>query len=256
MFADKNQVQRDLAWIRDASSVVALEPSLCVPHDFWSHLPDISPTPYHGGHRIGFYYQWLIQQCLSASKDHQIVAEEIQVEDEGRTIGAVDFVVKNGSNDLEHWEVAIKFYLAFGDDWHGPNAKDTLSKKLAKMLNQQLALTTTEAYQRTYPDLPITKRKLLMQGRLFINPFMPYRDYPIAVKINPDVVSGYWCWPHQVPEGKQFYQLARHQWMCAPDTSELPLYSLDTDLRRAVHLIDENRKHWFIVPEGWPNKTE
>ncbi|WP_232313166.1 DUF1853 family protein [Enterovibrio coralii] len=190
MFADKDQVQRDLAWIRHASSVVELDPTLYVSRDFWNKLPDIPAASYEGGHRIGFYYQWLIQQCLKASADHSLVAEEIQVEDEGRTIGAVDFVVKNGSNTLEHWEVAIKFYLAFGDDWYGPNAKDTLSKKLAKMLNQQLALSDTEAYQRTYPDFPITKRKLLMQGRLFTNPFLTDDAHPAAVKINSKAVSG------------------------------------------------------------------
>ncbi|PKF50513.1 DUF1853 family protein [Enterovibrio nigricans] len=256
MFADKYQVQRDLAWIRHASSVVELEPSLYVPQSFWRNLPKMPSAFYEGGHRIGFYYQWLVQQCLNASLNHTLVAEEIQVEEDGRTIGAIDFVVRNSSNELEHWEVAIKFYLAFGDDWHGPNAKDTLSKKLSKMLSQQLALSSTNAYQRTYPDLPISKRKLLMQGRLFVNPFLTHEESPASVQVNPDAVSGFWCWPHQAPENKRFYLLSRHQWMCAPDNSELPFYSLDKDLRRAVHLIDENRKHWFIVPENWPDNSE
>ncbi|GAL05455.1 hypothetical protein JCM19237_545 [Photobacterium aphoticum] len=45
-------------------------------------------------------------------------------------------MVKNKcTGELEHWEVAIKFYLAWEQQWPGPNAKDNLDKKAQRMLS-------------------------------------------------------------------------------------------------------------------------
>ncbi|WP_028024977.1 DUF1853 family protein [Enterovibrio calviensis] len=251
MFADEAQVARDIEWISRAPTIVQ-PPSHVFDEGFWSCVaPTISPG-YTGGHRIGFYYQWLVRQCIESHPKYQLVTEEIQVAKDGRTLGAVDFVVKNPAGELEHWEVAIKFYLAFDTDWHGPNAKDTLAKKYEKMVHQQLLLSESEAYQTQYPEFPIKHRKLLMQGRLYTNPFIPEPKIQFP-SVTPESVSGNWCWPSQLPLTQQFYHLKRHQWLEAPRLEELEPFSLELPLTRAQHIIDEDGVRWFVVPESWPN---
>ncbi|TOH24507.1 DUF1853 family protein, partial [Vibrio parahaemolyticus] len=79
---------------------------------------------YQGNPRLGFLYQHLCTAALANSEEYEILAEEIQLNDsDGKTIGAIDLILKNRTLDqLEHWEVAIKFYLLHEGVWYGPNA--------------------------------------------------------------------------------------------------------------------------------------
>ncbi|WP_407330868.1 DUF1853 family protein [Enterovibrio sp. 27052020O] len=251
MFADKAQVTRDMEWIVSTQTIVQLPDIYQFDQQFWQGVPKENWPGYDGGQRIGFYYQWLIKQCINSHPSYQLVAEEIQVNKDGRTLGAVDFIVENPQGELEHWEVAVKFYLAFHSDWHGPNAKDTLAKKYQKMTKQQLLLSDTKEYLTQFPQYPISHRKLLMQGRLYTNPFLPQHQVATP-SVTQNAVCGYWCWPHQIPKDKDFHQLHRHQWMQVPSLSELTPFVLETPLTRAQHVIDEEGIHWFIVPESWP----
>lgn len=79
--------------------------------------------------RLGFLYQDLCAQLFNAHPDYTIEAEELQLTDSGKTLGAIDFIVHNQrESTLEHWEVAVKFYLLFNQRWYGPNAQDRLDK--------------------------------------------------------------------------------------------------------------------------------
>ncbi|WP_325892124.1 DUF1853 family protein [Grimontia sp. NTOU-MAR1] len=253
MFADSTQVQKDIAWIQQSSDIINQKSSSVVPLTFWTSFSFERYPAYEGGHRIGFYYQWLINQCLQQSETYHLIAEELQVEKDKRTLGAIDFVVENPEGKLEHWEVAIKFYLAFEGEWRGPNAKDTLAKKYQKMTDQQLMLSDTEEYQSQYSQYPIEKRRLLVQGRLYTNPFLSLGDLPSPPDVQEQSVNGFWCWPYQLPKDVKFFELTRAQWMEAPSLEDLPVYSLPETVTRATHLIDENRHRWFVVPDNWPS---
>ncbi|WP_226926530.1 DUF1853 family protein [Grimontia hollisae] len=253
MFANNAQVARDVAWIQTTSDILSQKQVFTVSSDFWSSLSFDSFPCYEGSHRIGFYYQWLIKQCLKQSIRYQLLAEELQVERERQTLGAIDFVVENACGEIEHWEVAIKFYLSVEGEWRGPNAKDTLAKKYHKMSSHQLMLSSTAEYRRQYPQFPITKRRLLLQGRLYINPFLSNAGMPTPQNLNTARMTGNWCWPHQLPEDKDFYVLGRNQWITSPCIETLPVFTLSDTLTRAVHLIDESNKRWFVVPESWPS---
>ncbi len=158
MFADSLQVKRDIQWILGEPNLLELPPIHKIPDDFWTSISFNSYPEYEGSERIGFYYQWLIRLCIEHSKSYQLVAEEIQVFQDGRTLGAIDFIVRNPAGELEHWEVAVKFYLAYDAQWYGPNAKDSLAKKYHKMCSHQLAITRTEASKSNtrISKLPIT----------------------------------------------------------------------------------------------------
>ncbi|MGF1686707.1 DUF1853 family protein, partial [Photobacterium japonica] len=150
---------------------------------------------YEGNTRLGFFYQWLWAQLIHHHPDYDLVAEEIQLHVDGKTLGAIDFLVANRrSGELEHWEVAIKFYLAWEKSWPGPNAKDNLDKKAHRMQSHQLQLSETPAYhqQCTSRFGQPTVKRLIMQGRLF---------EPIhgdgtgsAIATNPTAYRGHWCY--------------------------------------------------------------
>ncbi|OAN18505.1 hypothetical protein A3K86_06350 [Photobacterium jeanii] len=212
---------------------------------------------YQGNKRLGFYYQWLWQQLITAHPDYELVAEEIQLSWNKQTLGAIDFLVQNKqTNELEHWEVAIKFYLAYQQQWLGPNANDNLDKKTQRMVEHQLMLCDHPAYQQKWQQEfgAVTTKRLIMQGRLFDSFDGAEMGSPLA--INPQVSKGRWCFKHQamtlITQGKIFKHLNKTQWITPPRFNEL-VESIDlTTLTTPTQAVDEFNQAWFIVPDHWP----
>lgn len=252
MFADSLQVKRDIQWILGEPNLLELPPIHKIPDDFWTSISFNSYPEYEGSERIGFYYQWLIRLCIEHSKSYQLVAEEIQVFQDGRTLGAIDFIVRNPAGELEHWEVAVKFYLAYEDQWYGPNAKDSLAKKYHKMCSHQLAITRTEAFQIQHPDLTIAHHRLLLQGRLYQGLWCDEQNDSTPANITNHCCTGKWCNAGQLPDMPALYPLQRIQWMTAPAQdlcSPLDIQSI----KRPLHCIDDSGQFWFVVPDSWPD---
>lgn len=213
-----------------------------------------SIEPYQGNPRLGFIYQYLCSQLFSQSDEFKLLAEEIQIQQDNKTVGAIDFIVKNSHAEIEHWEVAIKFYLLHGARWYGPNAKDRLDKKLSHMLNHQLTMSSHPCFIAQYPQWRNIKHKLLIQGRLYINPFLQQQiptgcaGYPL----NTSQINGYWCYQSQFRQVKQpLYILDKQKWAVGEAIHHKP-YTGQSE--RFVHCQAENGDFWFVVPDGWPNE--
>ncbi|MCB1694297.1 MAG: DUF1853 family protein, partial [Pseudomonadales bacterium] len=116
------------------------------------------PAPPHPHHfRLGQHFERLLATWLSASPDHELIANNVQVQDGRRTVGEFDFLVRTRQG-VEHWEAAIKFYLGCGDgkslaDWYGPNTADRFDIKYERLVSRQLVLSQTEAGQRALREL-------------------------------------------------------------------------------------------------------
>lgn len=224
-----------------------------------AHIPNIEA--YEGNRRLGFYYQWLWLQLINSHPDYALVAEEVQLNWQNQTLGAIDFLVKNlRTNEVEHWEVAIKFYLAYQGQWLGPNASDNLDKKTARMVDHQLRLTEHPAYQTVLQSQYglIRHKRLIMQGRLF--DCIDDKQQGSNIAINPATVNGKWCFKHQAialtKQHYQFFTLSKPQWICPPRPStstqkKSPYLELD-QLTTPTQAIDQNDQVWFIVPDHWP----
>ncbi|MDP5253894.1 MULTISPECIES: DUF1853 family protein [unclassified Vibrio] len=239
-------------WIQNAPSL--LEPGEIIESAANISFPNSMPSgDYQGNHRLGFIYQYLYQHVFFHSPSYTLLEEEIQINSQGRTLGAIDFIV-GVDNRIEHWEVAIKFYLLYQGHWYGPNASDRLDKKLMHMINHQLPLSTTSPFLTQY-GYSIDRHKLLMQGRLYRNPF---DDEPIPSDcakyvINPSAITGYWCFHHQWPQvTEKLYPLEKHQWASGdrPHSSSA-LRCLPDGF---VHCRSELGDFWFIVPDHWPGE--
>ncbi|GAM73164.1 hypothetical protein JCM19241_2619 [Vibrio ishigakensis] len=172
---------------------------------------------YQGNSRLGFIYQDIWHRLFEQSGDFDIRESELQLFDEKKTIGELDFILKNqSSGEYEHWEVAIKFYLLKDGLWYGPNAIDRLDKKFKHMLERQLQHGQQPYFKALYPEYQNLTPKLMMQGRLYTNPFsneeIPTQceGYPIKAS----EVAGFWCYHHQLKQiGETLYRVPKPLWL-------------------------------------------
>lgn len=248
-----NQLQRFYHWIASSPPLFQLRPPFVTLEDL-PVAPLCESEEYSGNPRLGFLYQHLCTAVLSQSPRYQLIAEEIQLNDShGRTIGAVDLILKNNeSGQIEHWEVAIKFYLLHQGVWYGPNAHDQLHKKLDRMLTHQLKMSDRPEFQKILPLETLPTERLLMQGRLYINPFSPEPTPTecLGYELNPSQIAGYWCYQSQWDSiDKPLYHLNKPCWAIGTDDFSHPI---EKPSGRFEHTQTEDGEFWFIVPDSWP----
>ncbi len=250
-------VKEDLIqWVQNRPPILTEKPPI-VGHSPFSGLRTIESPIYLNHSRLGFVYQDVCAQLFKLSDTYQIEAEEIQLFEQKKTIGAIDFIIRNLQNSqLEHWEVAVKFYLLHDSKWFGPNAADRLDIKLDRMLNHQLKMSSTQSFIDLYPKWNPIKPKLLMQGRLHINPFSleAIPTHSLDYQINPESIDGFWCFFSQRHLIKsQLYPLTKVQWTTGARDFSDPI-ELSSG-KRVTYAQTKNREFWFIVPDDWPNNV-
>ncbi|MEF1256152.1 MULTISPECIES: DUF1853 family protein [unclassified Vibrio] len=250
-----SQLERFYHWIAAAPSLFELK----APFESLEHLipPPLEASEYRGNPRLGFLYQYLCTELLKHSGHYQLEAEEIQVnQPSGQTLGAIDLILSNTIEQrLEHWEVAIKFYLLHQGTWYGPNAHDQLDIKLNRMLSHQLKMSARPEFLTQYPQYEDLSEHLLLQGRLYINPFSP-EEVPqqcLGYRLNHSQISGYWCYQSQWEQiGEPLYPLEKPQWATGTDLFDTPI---DKPNGRFVHAQSKEGQFWFVVPDSWPGAS-
>ncbi|MCC4790006.1 DUF1853 family protein [Vibrio splendidus] len=248
-------LQRFYQWVIDSPPLLEIKPPISDLGVFLStHAIDSSHT-YNGNPRLGFLYQHLCEQVIEASPDYSVKYDEIQINVEGRTLGAIDFILEEeSSQNLQHWEVAIKFYLLHEQTWFGPNSHDQLDKKLDRMLTHQLGMSSSTAFIEQYPQIDVDSKHLLMQGRLYINPFLE-QNVPTAClgyDINSSQVNGFWCYQNQAHLiADVLYPLTKEQW--AAGTDDFTCEPITEFGDRFVHGQTKSGQFWFVMPQSWPH---
>ncbi|HDY7700384.1 DUF1853 family protein [Vibrio vulnificus] len=244
---------RFLHWILHSPSLFELKPPFAQLQPLDVSLPSALP-PYQGNKRLGFLYQHLCSTLFQNTNTIDFIEEELQLKDHQRTLGAIDFMLRNtAESSYQHWEVAIKFYLLCDGLWYGPNAKDRLDKKLSHMLNHQLKMSSNEAFLATHPQYRNCSEHLLMQGRLYINPFLDQviPQECLGYRLNAQVITGYWCFAHQWPQiPEPLYALEKHDWAVGTREFDTPIQEPQD---RFVHAQSKSGQFWFIVPDNWPH---
>lgn len=231
-------------------------------------------------HRLGYYYERLWWAWLQHNPRYQVLAHNIPLRDAQRTLGELDFIVLDRKRQhIEHWEVAVKFYLGVGDtqhlsSWHGIGLRDRLDRKLHRMCDHQLPLLFTAAGQ-TYcqqQQWQITQQRLILQGRLFY-PFATLKNnkQKPPIEINPTHHTGFWASRAQVLEHClvdkfSWVLLSKEQWL-APITSSTATGGTWEQLIRQLNQAGqreccvaqlENGKEvqrGFILPDEWEQQA-
>lgn len=132
------------------------------------------PSP----HRLGFHFEglmlfWLQDGFAQGIHPFEVIAHNVQiVEDNKRnkvTLGELDIIIRNHeSNEIEQWELAIKFYLGSAPfepiNWVGINSKDNLQRKLDHMASKPFSHHHISIANQ---EVSIDKRYAVIKGRFF-----------------------------------------------------------------------------------------
>ncbi len=162
--------------------------------------------------RLGLRFEMLMHFWLQDRNYHpyELLGHSIQKIQGAKTLGELDFVLHNcASGQIEHWEVALKYYLGEHDlslpHWYGLNRTDTLNRKMRHFTEKQFQ------FQRAL-DLDIQSRRCVLKGQLYLP--LHAADTRLPHWINPARRMG--LWGHRLPEANSgFYRLLRQEWICA-----------------------------------------
>ncbi|ANF82323.1 hypothetical protein A3K93_09055 [Acinetobacter sp. NCu2D-2] len=160
--------------------------------------------------RLGLRFEMLVWFWLLDAKYHpyQLLGHSIQKIDGPKTLGELDFVLLNAeTHQIEHWEVALKYYLAEADlslaNWYGLNRSDTLNRKLKHFTQKQFQFQEALGHH-------IQQRYCMIKGQLYLPQHQVLDNIPNW--INPNRRIG--CWGKQIFKPEQgYYRLQRHEWI-------------------------------------------
>lgn len=158
-----------------------------------------------------FIWFWLLDH---AYHPYELLGHSIQKIDGRKTVGELDFVLRNTTTaEIEHWEIALKYYLAEGDFslpyWYGLNRSDTLSRKLNHFTQKQFQFEDALGQN-------IQRRFCILKGQLYL-PEFSLRS-PLPDWVNPARRIGHWG--QYIPSGSEhYYRLQRHEWICPQEFS-------------------------------------
>jgi hypothetical protein len=174
----RNPAVRDLAWVMASPGLLKPSPThpgdrlvsdewcqrLIARHHDWLQAIDEDPSDltawlaHRRNHRLGYYFEALVAYWLARCPAFKLHNTRIQIRDGERTVGELDFLFYDRDRAAwVHWEVAVKFYLLAHDRqgvayWYGPDPRDRLDLKLARMFDHQLKVPTLPAARRVLPS--------------------------------------------------------------------------------------------------------
>lgn len=151
-----------------------------------AHFAALGPMP------MGRYFEQLLFYIINRDPHYEILAENRQLFEGKITIGELDLIIRNKeSGALEHWEIALKFYLQVENNpaavhMLGPSTKDNLQKKLLKLMEAQLPLSQKPEIQAEFPSV---QAKLFVKG-VFFYPWQ--KPACLSDGVNPQHLQGFW----------------------------------------------------------------
>ena len=181
-----------------------------------------------------FFWFWLLDDKYHYYK---LIEHSIQIIDGPKTVGELDFLIfNNKENRIEHWEVALKYYLAEKDFslpfWYGLNRSDTFARKLNHFTQKQFQFSHVLGQE-------ISHKFAVMKGQLFLPKYHLNEMHPAW--INPARRLGTWG-TTILPPSEEFYRLSRQEWIC-PDlqkTSETARWWTD-----GLYFQRKNQHHYM-----------
>jgi len=302
----KHQAVRDLAWCCFSSPIMDELPGIeatILPFanvSLWEWIEKVDQQPdallteiaQTKSTRLGIYYETLWRFFFSHQPDWTLLHHNLQVERNGITLGAFDFLCRH-NDEFWHIETAVKFYLCTSnnshdalawDNWVGPASHDRLDLKLSHLRQHQLPLhQTSEAktqLQIFHSNQSDWKTGLCMQGYLF----SPKRESYSPEYSCENHGTGYWWYLRDFLRYLddnteiEWLILERQRWLSPAHSSDsnelmraeklveqlqiqigemkrpLLLAAMTTkDLIGGDEIIWQETLRGFVVPDSWPN---
>lgn len=180
--------------------------------------------------RLGHLAEKIVGKLIKASTNYKVHYENVQLKEEKRTIGEIDFIIEDLLlKQLFHVELAYKFYLFdpnISDEpirnWIGPNRNDSLVEKLAKLKSKQFPLLHHPSAQTAFHtiDLDQVSQALCYLVSLFV-------PYEFKAKLDPiysNAVKGYYVNRETFKSlhhpAKTYHVPTKTRWGMEPDENE------------------------------------
>lgn len=208
--------------------------------------------------RLGKYVEHFVLFNLKQQKNVKLLAENIQIQEEKRTVGELDCIFIEDEMPI-HLEIVYKFYLyvpnLHKDELYcfiGPNKKDSLIEKLDKLKNKQLPLLYNSATTTYLSELNLTSDSILQnvcfKGQLFIPLVEKNLEFK---KINPNCIAGFYINKEKLHqfENCKFYIPSKKDWLVIPHKNVNWLSFLDFETATSP-LLQRN-----FSPLCWLKKT-
>ena len=155
--------------------------------------------------RLGQQQERFFSWYTAFSSDLELLLENKQIIQENKTIGELDFVLKQLSNDcLWHVELVTKIYLYdynpefhTYENWIGPNRNDCLDKKMKKLWDKQFPLlyhheTKAQLYSSNTIKVDLLQQSLCFKAFLFV-PYIDFNQDTVPLSgFNKECVKGFW----------------------------------------------------------------
>ncbi|TVZ28419.1 hypothetical protein JM83_3545 [Gillisia sp. Hel_I_86] len=211
------------------------------------------------GKRVEFFFL----SAINASQELQIIAHNIQINDENRTLGELDFIVRDlQTSEILHIELMYKFYVYDPEipnemeRWIGPNRKDSLLQKINKVKKNQFPILHTPQAENHIKDIGIDSKGILQQicfkAALFIPEKLNTYNFP---NINEECIIGFWL--HLKDFSKynqkdfQFFAPEKQDWPMDPEYGEKWFSFEDiSEQIQKLHLRNKSPLIWIKKPDG------
>lgn len=210
--------------------------------------------------RLGKRVERFVSQELSQDNEIEIILENVQVQQEQRTLGELDCILIK--NDIPiHLEIVYKFYLydsrsgnAEIDCWVGPNRNDTLLKKLTKLKEKQFPLLYSKYTKPILYNAGMIPDSIRQEVCFKAQLFVPYKKDPPKFKLlNKDCLNGYFIRHTEIEQLKdcKFYIPIKVDWLIEVHT-HVKWLNFETFTKKILALVNQKTSPlcWVKYPNG------
>lgn len=239
--------------------------------------------------RLGGYFESLLACWLAwpGNPLYRLRRQGLTARAGRLTVGEMDFLVEDrATGELQHWEVAVKFYLgvAPGGDlasWIGPGQRDRLDLKVGRLLGHQLPLSQRPEGLQALAAVGLGRPRpaCLLRGRLFYPCDADPRQWQPRGAA-PGHLTGWWMpldafATRPAEPGLRWIRLPREHWLApvapgqGPDAVPIGDALPAPVLVEAIRAAADNRAaavvglaqgrevtRGFITPDSWPRTPE
>lgn len=178
--------------------------------------------------RLGKWVERLVSFELSQFDEIEILAENIQIQDDKITLGEIDCILSYNNQPI-HLEIIFKYYLydksagnAEIERWIGPNRRDSFIQKVDKLSKKQLPLLYHPKTEPYLNELKLSSETIKQHVYFKAQLFVPLADFgnkfPV---INNNCIQGFYIYFNdlQMFNDCKFYIPNKHDWLIIPHTN-------------------------------------
>ena len=174
--------------------------------------------------RLGKYVERFVSYQLEQESTIDIIAENIQIQQNKRTIGELDCILLDNKKPI-HLEVIYKYYLydySSGNSeiehFVGPNRKDALVEKLKKLKEKQLPLLYSKQCLEYLESIDIKASEIEQYVYFKAQLFIPYNTSLVLNQLNQDCIVGFYIYEKELDVFKEakFFIPYKKDWLQQP----------------------------------------